>query len=185
MEIPLQRGNEKSGGGKGLVIAFVDMDRIYRDFPETQKARQEYKEQADKMKRALSDKEEELSDLREQLSILRAAAEEGAKESTSTEAGMRPSHISDNLEDKERRLAEQEAALLESRKDAVQALSGFERKRAAQVFGKLYHSLSQLADEKGVDMVLDKSALLYGQGGMDLTEALSRRVRGLPELDKQ
>jgi Skp family chaperone for outer membrane proteins len=195
MEIPVQRG-ASSSSKRGMVIAFVDMDRIYKEFPETNQARKEYQEQAGKMKSVLSDKEAELADLREQLSILKAAAQgdpaaapgtSGVKASSATAAGPAPAElaqIANNLEEKEALLADQEATLAQARREAVKALSEFERQRAAQIFGKLYKSLVQIADEKGVDVVLDKSALLYGQGGFDLTEALSRRVRGLPDEEK-
>jgi Skp family chaperone for outer membrane proteins len=186
MEIPLERGGPKASK-RGLVVGFVDMDRIYQEYPETRKARKEYQEQADKMKGLLADKEAELSDLREQLSVLKAAqavsaSTQAVSASTAAVAFSTPTAFtSGNLSQKEGELAEQEASLTEARKSAVQALSEFERKRAAQIFGKLYKSLVQLADEKGVDVVLEKSALLYGQAGLDLTDALSRRVRGLPD----
>jgi Skp family chaperone for outer membrane proteins len=180
MEIPLQHGSAgEKGGDKASRIGFVDMDRIYQEFPETGKAREEYQRQADKVKQALVDKESELADLREQISVLKAASEAPA---ASTETAPAPLPSGD-LEEKERLLADEETALQEAKEEASAILTEFERRRAAQIFGKLYKSLVQLADEKGVDLVLDKSALLYGQGGLDLTEALSRRVRGLPDAE--
>ena len=242
LEIPLSRGSSK--GGKGVVVGFVDMERIYQEFPETRKARQEYQEQAAKMKAVLTDKEAELSDLRDQLSILKSAMGEGLPSAVSTSAvqgltvptfsrststvsnssatvigststrsavlpststagltiptassstvpvalstapaapPMSPGDISAGIAQKERALAEEESSLNKAQKEAAKALAEFERKRAAQIFGKLYQALTQLADERGVDVVLDKSSLLYGQKGLDLTEPLSRRVRGLPD----
>lgn len=190
MEIPLERGAQaqKGRGNKSLVIGFVDMDLIYQQFPETKKARQDYQIQADKIKQALSDKEAELDDLREQLSIL-SAAEGSHSASTATVPGssLPPAGLGSapamSTADKARMLADDEKDLAAAKKEAAAALLEFERIRAQQIFGKLYKSLVQLADEKGVDMVLDKSSLLYGQGGLDLTDALSRRVRGLPDED--
>ena len=237
LEIPLERGSSKAH--KGIVVAFVDMERIYQEFPETRKARQEYQDQAGKMKAVLTDKEAELSDLRDQLSILKSAMAEGlppavstaaapvlttptfskststlssssstVSRSTSTAAlpsqGVLPvpgagltvptgssstatapptssGELSASIAQKERTLAEEESTLDQARKEAAKALTEFERKRAAQIFGKLYKALSQLADERGVDVVMDKTSLLYGQKALDLTNALSRRVRGLPD----
>lgn len=176
MEIPLERGTEKNRKGGGPVIGFVDMDLIYQEFPETKKARQEYQAQAEKIKQALLEKDAELSDLREQLAVLQAAAGAGVARSTDT-----ASNPPVDVQEQARNLQEQEAALLDAKKEAAADLLEYERMKASQIFGKLYRALMQLADEKGIDMVLDKSALLYGQGGMDLTDALSRRVRGLPD----
>lgn len=228
LEIPIQRGPATGKKRDAQVVAFVDMERVYKEFPETRKARQEYLDQADKMKQTLADKAAELSDLREQLAVLRdasaadaggggpfpapsalpAAATSPAKGyspvapaassstvstpltaapafSTSTASIPRPAAppppLPVNLGQREQNLADQETALAQAKADAARALSDFEKKRAAQIFGKLYTALVQLADERGVDIVLDKSALLYGQGSLDLTEDLSRRVRGLPD----
>ena len=86
-----------------------------------------------------------------------------------------------NMTQREQTLAEEESSLALAKAEAAKKLAEFEKKRAAQIFGKLYTALMQLADERGVDIVLDKSALLYGQGALDLTDDLSRRVRGLPD----
>ncbi len=207
LEIPLERGASKSSH-RGVTLGFVDMERIYKDFPETKQAQKDYQDQADKLKQALSDKEAELSDLREQLSVLKAAAEEtppaaadvsassapavssstaAVKISSATLVGRTPdtlTAITGSLSEKERVLAQEEDALARSRKEAAVALAEFERQRAAQIFGKLYKSLVQLADEKGIDMIVDKQSLLYGQQALDLTDLLSRRVRGLPDAEE-
>jgi Skp family chaperone for outer membrane proteins len=230
LEIPVQRAQGKKRDAQ--VVAFVDMERVYQEFPETRKARQEYLEQADKMKQALADKAAELSDLREQLAVLRdASAADAAAVGSTTVAVSSPSAALAlpavttgttkgtsapgpsfstgtakalspggpaastatvsvprtaasgpvNLQQREQTLAEEESALAQAKADAARKLAEFEKKRAGQIFGKLYTALVQLADERGVDIVLDKSSLLYGQGSLDLTEDLSRRVRGLPD----
>lgn len=170
LEIPLERS---ASSKKGAVVAFVDMERVYQQFPETLKAKQEYKEQLEKLKRDLSEKEASLEDLRQQLEVLTAAqsSEDGAA-------------LQANTSQKQQDLAAQETSLDDARARAVEALGAFEKKRTAQIFGKLYKSLVQLADEKGVDIVVDKASLLYGQAALDLTETLSRRVRGLPEPEQ-
>jgi Skp family chaperone for outer membrane proteins len=210
LEIAVQRSLSKKRDSQ--TVAFVDMERVYQEFPETRKARQEYLEQADKLKQSLADKAAELSDLRDQLAVLRDASSADAI-AASTAAAAPPSIAtgttkgalpavpavstgtlqvprivlppSIDLQQREQTLADQETALAQAQADAARTLSEFEKKRAAQIFGKLYTALMQLADERGVDMVLDKSALLYGQGGLDLTEDLSRRVRGLPDPQPQ
>jgi Skp family chaperone for outer membrane proteins len=178
LEIPLERGG---GGKKGAVVAFVDMERVYKDFPETRKAKQEYKVQLDKIKQELANKDAELDDLRQQLEVLKAARSSDISTGTATSPASMPDS---GVSQKESQLQELESGIEQARAEAADALGVFEKKRAEQIFGKLYKSLVQLADEKGVDIVVDKASLLYGQAALDLTDLLSRRVRGLPETDQ-
>jgi Skp family chaperone for outer membrane proteins len=194
LEIPLERAPGKTTLRRGAVIGFVDMDRVYKEFPETRRAKQDYQKEADRLRQSLSDKELELSDLREQLAVLKDALAADAAVAVSSPsvavstvaAESAPAYApsSADMSIRESTLAAQESALLQAKKDAAAELTAFERRRAAQIFGKLYQALVQLADERGVDLVLDKSALLYGQVALDLTETLSRRVRGLPDTDE-
>ncbi|HRY29781.1 MAG TPA: OmpH family outer membrane protein [Elusimicrobiota bacterium] len=72
LEIPLGRG----GSGGGSTVGYVDMEAVFQEYPETQKAKEEYyRELADK-RAVLADREKELADLKEQLSILRATLKE-------------------------------------------------------------------------------------------------------------
>jgi Skp family chaperone for outer membrane proteins len=45
----------------------------------------------------------------------------------------------------------------------------------------LHKALVDVATERGVAVVVDKSSILYGENAVDLTEALHRKVRGLPD----
>lgn len=222
LEIPLE---QKAGGG-GTTVGFVDMEAIFQEFPETQKAKAEYYKELAKRRELLDEREKELADLREQLVILRtnlkdleeslqkqrdadvaestaAAAGEPGTEATaevegSTEAvpsppvptppsmGVSPESIDavrESLLQRQKVLEEKEAALQQTRLDAARSLQQLEERRALQIFGKLYRSLVQLAEENGITLVVDKSSILYGQDAMDLTERLRRRVRGLPDVD--
>jgi len=85
------------------------------------------------------------------------------------------------LSKKEADLLQKREALEKVRGTSVEALRAFEARQSRQILGRLYKALVQLADEQGISLVVDKSAILYGQDTVDLTEALSRRVRGLPE----
>lgn len=68
-----------------------------------------------------------------------------------------------------------------ARRTAAQELRALEEKKSLQILGTLYKTLTQLAQERGVDVVVDKSFVLFGQEAVDLTEPLARRLRGLPD----
>lgn len=205
LEIPLKQQSGQSSGG-GPAIGFVDMESVFQEFPETQKAKTEYYKELNTRREALAQREKELSDLKEQLAVLRSTVEEAAKEpvqassdtvvtpSTDTAAlpgltpgpptpGMSPAAlaaIQESVRQREDILKEKESSLEQARKEAADALKLLEERRSLQIFGKLYTALVQIADEEGIGLVVDKSSILYGQKAQDLTEKLRRRVRGLP-----
>lgn len=204
LEIPLK---QQSGGGQGAsaAIGFVDMESVFQEFPETQKAKTEYYKELNARREALTQREKELSDLKEQLAVLRSTVEEAAKQPAPADAAVAPSTdtadagpaapeadaaagmnpaalaaIQQSVRQREEILAEKEVSLEQARKEAADALKLLEERRSLQIFGKLYTALVQIADEEGIGLVVDKSSILYGQKAQDLTEKLRRRVRGLP-----
>ena len=193
LEIPL-----KKGSGEATRVGFVDMERIFREYPETQKARAEYFQEVERQRAALAERERQLASLTDQMAALQSAVAQppaaeavsstGAAPSLSTGAAPTPAistataaAVEEGLAKRSSELEKRKAELTLARQTSAQALRDLEARRSKQILGSLYKALTQLADEKGVGLVVDKSAILYGQEAVDLTEALSRRVRGLPE----
>jgi Skp family chaperone for outer membrane proteins len=88
LEIPLKQRAETAGGG--AVVAFVDMETIFQEYPETQKAKAEYFVELSNRRQSLADLEKELADLREQLTVLRTTLhemEEGLKTAPAAASG--------------------------------------------------------------------------------------------------
>jgi Skp family chaperone for outer membrane proteins len=193
MEIPVTRGS----GHEGVSVGYVDMEKIYEEYPETHKAKKDFYTELAKRRRILADKEKEMADLRERLSVLRSSLEEVDGSSTSVVSSSKTVAVSSapvitpevleatrsSLVQQEQLLKEHEVELEKDRQDALEEFKQLEERKALQVLGKLYKALVQLAEEKGIDLVVDKSSILYGQHAFDLTEKLSRRVRGLPDDD--
>jgi Skp family chaperone for outer membrane proteins len=194
IEIPVSQGRTQD-----TRVGFVDMDSIYQDYPETQKARAEFRKEVARHKNAIAERERELEDLERQVRALKEAppvpdespaVSTGARVSPSGQAGDAyanlfstgaPSSVQEGLAVREAQLTQRRAGLEKTRAEAVQSLRDFEAKQSKQILGRLYKALVQVAEEQGISLVVDKSAILYGQNAIDLTEALSRRVRGLPE----
>jgi Skp family chaperone for outer membrane proteins len=166
VEISFKRG----GQGEGTRVGFVDMQRIYREYPETQKARAEYNRELARYKAELTDRERALEDLK-----LRPTASPVA--STDTVAVATAPAVPAGADEVERARADLEKA----RADAAAALRDFESKQSARILGQLHKALVALATERGVAVVVDKASILYGENAVDLTEALHRKVRGIPE----
>ncbi len=86
--------------------------------------------------------------------------------------------------DRRRDLVQKEQELEQARIDAAKAVKDLEETRSLQILGKLYNAMVQLAEENNISLIVDKSSILYGQQAIDLTDKLSRRIRGLPDTDE-
>lgn len=186
LEIPLKHGSEES-----TRVGFVDMARIYRDYPELQKARADYQKELARHKSALAEKERALEELKlrveslDSASVSPTASTETVMGSTeSLNASSLPEVVPGDPEGLAKRKAELallEESLTTARAEAVRALKELEEKQSTRILGRLYKALVAVAEERGISLVVDKSAILYGRDAVDLTEVLNRRVRGIPE----
>lgn len=201
LEVPLRRSGDKMPGA----VAVVDMDKVFQTFPDTAKARNEYYDQVAKRRAVLDDQDKKLADLRTKLAALNtlmaastatvnaqalstASTTTGIDVSTDSTSTTTLSGVSSSLDAwspdvSEQDLKEMEASHAQARVDALKSLQDLADRRTLQIMGRLYDALVQLCDERGVALVIDKSQVLYGQPALDLTDALTRRIRGLPEDD--
>lgn len=198
IEIPVRRG-----GASGAAVGYVDMELVFREYPEARKAREEYQKEVLRHKGELADRERALSDLKREIEALKATPlpAPAVEQSSTTAESPTPlvstatvespavstataASVAEGLKRREEQLLKREKELEEARESSAKALRAFEATRSKTILGRLYKALVELADEKGIRLVVDKSAILYGQNTIDLTEALNRRVRGLPEEEK-
>lgn len=198
VEIPVRRG-----GASGAAVGYVDMELVFREYPEAKKAREEYQKEVVRHKGELADRERALADLKREIEALKATALPAptVEKSSTTIGSLTPAASTDTVESpaistataaslaegitrREEQLLKRQKELEEARESSAQALRAFEATRSKTILGRLYKALVELAEERGIRLVVDKSAILYGQNTIDLTEALNRRVRGLPEEEK-
>ncbi|HMU96068.1 MAG TPA: OmpH family outer membrane protein [Elusimicrobiota bacterium] len=182
LEIPLKRG-----ANQATRVGFVDMDKIFREYPETQKARAEYYKALEKRRSELAAREKELAALDGPAPppVISTGLFALPPDLMSPTASTGPAAIpAPDPEEREAVRREKQAEIAEARAAAARELKELEEKKSVQILGSLYKTLVQLAQEKGVDLVVDKSAILYGQNAIDLTEPLARRLRGLPDDGK-
>lgn len=198
VEIPVRRG-----GASGAAVGYVDMELVFREYPEAKKAREEYQKEVVRHKGELADRERALADLKREIEALKATALPAptVEKSSTTIESLTPAASTDTVESpaistataaslaegitrREEQLLKRQKELEEARESSAQALRAFEATRSKTILGRLYKALVELAEERGIRLVVDKSAILYGQNTIDLTEALNRRVRGLPEEEK-
>lgn len=228
LEIPVRRG-----GAGGATVGYVDMELVFREYPEAKKAREEYRQELLRQKTELAARERALEDLKGEIDVLKgkaalAAAVDRSTDtsspgglaagassaasplpgavpavSTGTPAPADPSTLKGEsagqasgtaapvistaaaasqaeIGKREDLLLKRQKELEEARDSSAKSLREFEASRSKTILGRLYKALVELAEERGISIVVDKSAILYGQNTVDLTDALNRRVRGLP-----
>lgn len=226
LEIPIKRG-----GPEGASVGYVDMEIVFREYPEAKKAREEYRVELARQKSELSQREQALDDLKREIELLKENLSSpttmdsssstvvamssstlpstekkldgslGVGTSTSpfmrappasdpeskivpVESGLTPRAPVSSLAEISKReeiLLKRQKELEDARASSAKSLQSFEASRAKTILGRLYKALVELAKERGIRLVVDKSAILYGENTIDLTESLNRRVRGLPE----
>ena len=264
MEISLEENRGERGS-----IGYVDLQAVFRRFPETQKAKQSYAEIVRQAEEQVNLRKAELIRLRSELANLRsereaasnapifvppplpAPAPEAApapakpEEPAKTEApaadpaaaltglpGMNSSsaplkisipglpeeemptaaeveaaapktdtaaapsaedlqaRAEKELRERDQRVKDLDAAIAAKQKDISDKESGLndfqvqleknlvdiESKRSEMLLGRIYKAVRETAIENGVSVVIDKSAILFGQGSVDLTAKVLKRL---------
>jgi Skp family chaperone for outer membrane proteins len=184
LEIPLTG----SGGGdaaRGGTIGYVDMDKIFQIYPQTQAAKEDYAKQLKKKKEQLAQKEAALAEIQSRASVLESTLKQGAPAgvvaSSTTVDGSTADPLASaaqSLATMKRDLEEKKSELEDTRKQAAADLAAFESQQSQLILGKIYQALRDVANEEQVTVVVDKSSILYGDASIDLTDKLQQRVRG-------
>lgn len=171
LEIPLSGGSSSAAGPK---IAYVDMERIFQIFPQTQAAKEDYAKQLKKKKDQLAEKEAELREISSRMTVLESTLKDMPASGEAGAATESPQSITNMKAELEKKKADYE----DLRKQAAADLSTYQNQQSQIILGKIYSALKDLASEEQVAVVVDKSSILYGDATIDLTEKLQQRVRG-------
>jgi Skp family chaperone for outer membrane proteins len=179
LEIPLGGGTEAKGAS--TAVGYVDMDRIFQIYPQTQIAKEDYAKQLEKKRQLLHEKESQANALKARIGVLDSTLKDMNTQPTgSTDTAASPSGASDSAtgQDMKKQLEAQMAEIDDMRKQAARDLAAFQNQQSQIILGKIYQALRDLAQEEQVTLVVDKSSILYGDAAIDLTEKLQNKVRG-------
>ncbi len=186
LDIPLAGVAEASRGGGA--IGYVDMDKIFQIYPQTQAAKEDYAKQLKKKREQLAEKEAALAEIQTRAAVLESTLKQGAPSPStiavdSTTATTGPTEdplasAAQSLATMKRQLDDKKAEMEELRKQSAADLAAFESQQSQLILGKIYQALRDVANEEQVTVVVDKSSILYGDASIDLTDKLQQRVRG-------
>ena len=180
LEIPVENITTTAG----FAVGYVDMEKIFQEFPETQRAKVEYFEDIEKKRLALLDKELEIKNLKDRIDAIKKSIEIGTGSSslgvssgTASAAAATAQDAAATLVLRQQELDEKEKSMETERLKIEQDLVDEERHRSQAILGRIYVVLQELAEEAQVSVVVDKSSILYGTAQVDLTEKLRERLR--------
>ena len=181
LDIPLS-GSVDTGRGGGASLGYVDMDRIFKIFPQTQAAKEDYAKQLKKKRDQLAAKEAEMADVKGRIAVLESTLKQSTDAQSTSAAPDASSNntasASQSLGKMKQELETHKTELEELSKQATSDLAAFESQQSQLILGKIYQALRDVAIEAQVSVVVDKSSILYGDATIDLTEKLQERVRG-------
>ncbi|MFA5859826.1 MAG: OmpH family outer membrane protein [Elusimicrobiota bacterium] len=72
---------------------------------------------------------------------------------------------------------QKEKEVAEYVQSSSQELKNLKRSCSQVVYGKIYDALIEVAEEEGVDLILDKTHILFGGKGVDLTDNIIKYVK--------
>ncbi|MBU1486711.1 OmpH family outer membrane protein [bacterium] len=142
---------------EGINIAFVDATKIFDEFPETEKATQALNEE-------VKAKREEIDKLQSEIERL--------QEKLATNPLLR----------EEERMKQQEAVNMKKQKLAMvaeEARKGLVEKEQAltkRIIDKITKTIEAIAKEKGIDLVVEKNSIVYGNERLDITKEVIERL---------
>ena len=200
VEVSLEENRAERGS-----IGFVDLKAVFRRYPETEKARQNFEEVVRQAEEAVNTRKAELIGLRAELARLRverdflsktpAAPAPAVSPSTaaagpvlpgavdpSTAQGLAPAEaalaeMDRVLADKERVLEGKESGFKTYQAQAERNILELESRRSEALLGKIYTAVVAVAREEGIGVVIDKAQILFGHKAVDLTEKVLVKLK--------
>lgn len=149
---------EASGSGSPKV-AFVDLQRTLNETKAGKAAKRRLESKKKKKQRELNKKQQELQ---------KAAAELDKQRMM-----LKP----DVLQKRERELQQKYVKLQETYMQLQQGLVAEEAQLVKEIFAKAAPAIKTVAKRKGYSMVVDKSMVLWAQGGLDITDQVNNRIK--------
>lgn len=140
-----------------LKVGYVDLQRALNEVEEGASAKAKLKKEFDEKQRTLDQKQNELKALKEEIDAKGMMMQAEAKQA--------------KLADLQKKLMEVQQLYMTLQQD----LSQKEAQVTSGIFAKMGTILETMGREQGYSMIVEKSAVLYAKGHMDLTNELIRR----------
>ncbi len=178
-------------------IAVVDMDKILDSVPQVKSIEEEYFKLKQSKEKEISELQQEIEELikkriliQTEISMLETQIQQINKKifsSTSTVEGEtadleqevkeKVKQLESDIEVKRKNLhelekeVEEKKNLIEEKKRGIEVeLKKFKDKKEAEIYGFLYTIIEKIAEEEKINIVIEKSSILYGVPEIDITD---------------
>lgn len=146
---------------KDLKIATVDLARLFKDYPGTHVAQKKFSDMADKKKQDLTEQAEDLQDLK--------------KELTTSSSVYSAKQLRQKKDDYNRKAQ----AFAQAENQVQQDLAAKEAEMTQEILDKIKALVAKVADDNGVDLVLDSEKTVYVKNGVDLTDPVLKAFKNV------
>ncbi|MBU0567483.1 OmpH family outer membrane protein [bacterium] len=143
---------------EGIKIAFVDATKIFDEFPETEKATQALNEEVKVKREKIDQLQSEIERMQEKLATNPLLREEERKKQQEA------------IERKKQELAR-------VAEEARQSLGEKEQALTKRIIDKITKTIEAIAKEKGIDLVVEKNSIVYGNERLDITKEVIERLK--------
>lgn len=140
-----------------IKLGYVDLQRALNEVEEGASAKKALKKEFDEKQKQLDVKQNELKQLKDELD--------------SRGTMMKPEVKQEKLNELQKKLMETQQTYMALQ----QELSKREQDATAEIFKKMGVILQAMGEEQSYTLIVEKSAVLYAKGALDLTNELIRR----------
>ena len=144
---------------KDFKMATVDLKKLFNEYPGTKTAQKKFQAMAEKKKQDLTDSAEELSDLRKELQGSKSVMSEKERKRKENEYQTKAQALSQQESQIQNDLASKEADMTGELVDQIKAI------------------VAKVAQDKGVDLVMDSDKTIYARDAVDLTKDVLKNYK--------
>jgi outer membrane protein len=154
-----QIGGVAEAGGTTMKIAVVDLERTLYETPAGKRADEKFEKARKKKQDELDKKQKELQKYAAELD----------KQATV----MKPEVLKEKQADLQKRFVELQQTYVKLEKD----LASERTKLIQELLKQAGPHIEQLAKDKGIDLIVDASAVVWANKALDLTDDLNKRMK--------
>jgi len=181
-------------------VGVVDMDEVMASLPRTQRAERDYVQLKETRRKEIALMEDELDELIKKRISLQTEIEQLETQLKQLKTTRRVTVSTDavevssptpqiqqiessiqskqkNLEELNKAIEDQRHKIQKKKRDVEEELRKFKEKEEALILAELYEVIKEIAEKENLNVVIDKSGILYGVPEVDITEKVLKFLK--------
>jgi Skp family chaperone for outer membrane proteins len=186
-----------------LRVGVVDMNRILEEYSKSQKLQKELQLFKENKKAEIAELEKEVENLLKKKLELNVEIEQLKQQVKQLEVSVSSSEVmqssvsvqtSDitsqlqqikstieakqkNIDEIEKTISDRKEQLKQKQKDIDLEVEKMKEKFEMEIYAELYNVIKKVAEEEGLNIVIDKSGILYGESKIDITDKVLKLIK--------